>query len=617
MSSVPARNKRGDGATFAASRQVSSLAVLRRLMRYLSPYRSALALAVVGLLGSTAFSLVSPMLIRSAVDQSVTGISGPPVWVFAAAIVVASILQALLDFGVRYIAEATAEKVVLDIRHALYLHLNSLSFSFFDHQRTGEILSRVVSDTDALKRMLGFAGVYVTGNLLILVGIFLVLFTWHPYLALLYSLIIPLIAHAISKYATGVRPLFQMTQQALGKLNQSLQDLLSGITALKLFAQEKRAVEQFDNASGIYRDFNIKASRVMSFWTPYVFVIMGIGTGVVLWQGGSKVIAGAISLGTLIGFIAYVNMLMRPIRQTGMLLGVSLMSLASAQRVFEVLDTESDVKDRPGATALREVQGRVAFENVSFSYDGIREALRNVTFSVVPGEVVALVGPTGAGKSTLVHLLARFYEADEGAICIDGHNIHDVLLESLRANVGIVMQDTFLFNGSLKDNIAYGKPNASMAEIRRAAEAAQMDEFIESLPDKYDSWIGPRGVRLSGGQRQRIAIARTILMNPRILILDEPTSSIDSETEQALSNALDTLFKGRTVVVIAHRLWTVHRAQKILVLQDGAIVQEGAHDELAAVEGLYRDLYHSQLLLSNNEPPSTGTGGRRAKGGGR
>ncbi len=599
MNAVP--GKMAKSQKTQTERTVAVGPALRRLAHYLSPHKKVLFAAVLCLLGATAAGLASPALTRSAIDLSVVRDVGPPVWFFALMILAASIVQALMDFGVRYLAEATAERVVLDVRLALYSHLNNLSFSFFDHQRTGEILSRAIADTEALKRLIGFAGVYISGNILILIGIFIVLFWWHPYLALLYLLTVPLMAHAMSRYATRVRPLFQKTQRTLGMLNQALGDLLSGITVIKLFGREQMALKRFQVQNTKYRDLNVEASRVMSFWSPYVFVIMGFGTGLVLWQGGNLVISGAISLGTLTGFIAYMNLLMRPIRQTGMLLGASMMSIAAAQRVFDVLDTKPDIQDTPGARPLAHVRGHVVFENVNFSYDKKEAVIRDVSFEAAPGDVIALVGPTGAGKSTLVHLLARFYEPDSGSIRIDGHDIRDVTLQSLRENVGVVMQETFLFEGSLKDNIAFGKPDASFEQICSAGKAAQLHEFIQSLPDRYESQVGQRGVRLSGGQRQRLSIARTLLRDPSILILDEPTSQVDSETEYALTKALDSLFQGRTVFVIAHRLWTVHRATKILVIEDGRLVQQGSHAELMSVSGAYRDLYSSQLKQRDAE----------------
>jgi ABC-type multidrug transport system fused ATPase/permease subunit len=368
---------------------------------------------------------------------------------------------------------------------------------------------------------------------------------------------------------------------------------------------------------------NVDTARIASLWMPYASVVMGAGTALVLWVGGRNVIAGLISLGTLIGFATYIQMLLRPIRQTGMMLNVVMQALAAAERVFEVLDTQPDVRDAPDAQPLRLVEGLVRFEGVSFRYDAGSEgthALRNVDLEAAPGEMVALVGPSGAGKSTLVHLLPRFYDAQEGRITIDGHDVTGVTVQSLRDAIGIALQTVFLFDASIGENIAYGSPHATQREIEWAARVVQMHDFIESLPLGYGTPVGERGVRLSGGQKQRIALARVVLTDPRILILDEPTSSVDADTERRMQEALQEVRAGRTTFVIAHRLWTVQQADQILVLREGRIVERArstpersAHQALLAAGGFYGQVYALQFQAETlaAEEPAVAKGGAR------
>jgi ABC-type multidrug transport system fused ATPase/permease subunit len=364
---------------------------------------------------------------------------------------------------------------------------------------------------------------------------------------------------------------------------------------MKLFGREAHAKVQFDRMNEQFRAANVEAGRITAFWMPYVFVVMGIMTGILMWYGGNEVIAGSMSIGTLVGFSTYVGMMMRPIRQTGMLLSQALSAAAAAERIFEVLDAKPEVNDAPGAIPMPQAKGSIRYENVRFSYDKQQPVLKNVSFSIEQGETIAVVGPTGAGKTTLVHLLPRFYEADSGTIYIDDRDIRQFTVNSLRQQIGIVLQQTFLFHASVRDNIAMGKTGATFEEIRKAAKAAQIDEFIMELPLQYDTVIGERGVKLSGGQRQRISIARTLLMDPRILIMDEPTSGVDSRTDESIQAAVDALCRNRTVLIIAHRLWTLKNADRILVLNDGEIQQFGTHEELMKQSGLYKELYMLQM----------------------
>ncbi|MEX0974276.1 MAG: ABC transporter ATP-binding protein [Bacillota bacterium] len=571
-------------------------------MRYLAPHRLMVAGALVSAVLASALSLTPPIFIKMAVDSVVLAKDASLLWLFTLGIVGTSIAQGGFDFLVRYLAEAAGHKAIYDIRSELYTHLNELSFSYFDRQNTGDIISRVTADADDLQHFFGFAAVYITTNILILLGILVVLFAWSPALALLYLTVSPFLVHGMTRYTLKVRPLAQKTRRVLGKLNSVLHQELMGVQVLKILGAEERSVRIFNRQNQEFYSVNVEAGRVNAIWIPYVFVLMGWGTGLVLWYGGRYAILGGITLGTLTGFISYVGMLMRPVRQTGMLLGQSINAITSAARVFEVLDTEPEVKDSPNAVRLKRVEGKVELQNVSFAYDKGNPVIKDVSMTVSPGETVAIVGPTGAGKTTLVHLIGRFYDAERGRVLLDGQDVREVALRDLRRNIGIVLQETFLFSGNIAENIGFGRPMASDKDILEAARAAQIHDFISSLPDGYQSRVGERGVNLSGGQRQRISIARTLLADPRVLILDEPTSNVDAETEERITTALDHLFRGRTVFVIAHRLWTAKNADRILVIEGGKIVQSGPHDTLVSEVGPYRDLYSGSLSGETHSP---------------
>jgi ABC-type multidrug transport system fused ATPase/permease subunit len=571
------------------------LAVLGRLLGYMRAYRMTSALLILGFLASTALSLLPAYLVRMALDSMLIPNQTKLLWIIAAAMVGAAILQGFLDFITRYYAESRGQLIVYTIRQEVYRHLLGQSFSYFDHSRTGDIMARITDDAQTLQMLFGTSLVYIISHALFLTGILAVLFSWSVKLALLYLCLLPFIFHGMTRYTFRVQPAFRKTRRALGQLTMHVQEQLQGIQVMKLFGREAHAKVQFDRMNEQFRAANVEAGRITAFWMPYVFVVMGIMTGILMWYGGNEVIAGSMSIGTLVGFSTYVGMMMRPIRQTGMLLSQALSAAAAAERIFEVLDAKPEVNDAPGAIPMPQAKGSIRYENVRFSYDKQQPVLKNVSFSIEQGETIAVVGPTGAGKTTLVHLLPRFYEADSGTIYIDDRDIRQFTVNSLRQQIGIVLQQTFLFHASVRDNIAMGKTGATFEEIRKAAKAAQIDEFIMELPLQYDTVIGERGVKLSGGQRQRISIARTLLMDPRILIMDEPTSGVDSRTDESIQAAVDALCRNRTVLIIAHRLWTLKNADRILVLNDGEIQQFGTHEELMKQSGLYKELYMLQM----------------------
>lgn len=585
--------------------------ILRRLLRTMQPHALILTGVVLAALATTVVELAPPWIIRLAVDRFILEGQTRQTWWAAGGLLALSLVQGGVDFLRLYLNAYTGQRIVFDLRNAVFEHLSRLSFSFYDRARTGDLMSRVTADIDVLNNFFGRAAVIVLTNVLTLTGILIVLLIWDWRLALIYLGLLPLVALGMWAYARRVRPAWRRVRRQLAALTGALQESLAGILLVKLFGRELFEQRRVNRQSERVLQANIETGRIASLWMPYASVVMGVGTALVLWFGGRNVIAEVISLGALVGFVTYIQMLLRPIRQTGMMLNVVMQSLAAAERVFEVLDTEPDVQNAPDAYPLPSIKGRVRFEGVSFTYQAGSDdhVLRDVSLEAAPGEMVALVGPSGAGKSTLVHLLPRFYDAQSGRITIDGHDITQVTVESLRDAIGIALQSVFLFDASIGENIAYGNPHASQQEIEWAARVVQMDDFIESLPLGYGTPVGERGVRLSGGQKQRIALARVLLTDPRILILDEPTSSVDADTERRMQQALQDVRAGRTTFVIAHRLWTVQQADQILVLRDGWVVERAhstsersAHEALLAGGGFYSDVYALQVQAETMAP---------------
>ncbi len=585
---------------------------LLRLGGYLYRHKVKVLGSVLAVLVSTVLGLLPPWLIRYGIDNYILEGAPEMLWLLAVVMLATAILKGVFDFAKRYIMEYIAQNVIHDIRTNLYQHLNNLSFSFYDYSRTGDLMSRVTADADSLRNFLSNAAVYITSNILTLMGILVVLFVWDYRLALLYVLMLPLMVMGMSIYATRVRPMFRRVRKKFARMTEMIQEDFTGIEITRLFGQEEREEKEFNIINQDYIDTNVEAARISAFWMPYVNFLMGLGTALVVWYGGRLVIQEVISFGILAGFTSYIALLLRPVRQTGMMINFSSRAIAAGERIFEVMDTSPEVQEAPDAYELPEIKGKVEYRDVSFSYTEGKEVLTDINVGADPGDTLAIVGPTGAGKSTLIHLLPRFYDPDQGEILIDNHNIKDVTIDSLRQHIGIVLQDTFLFGASIRENISYGKPNAEMEEIIECAKTAQIHDYIKSLPLGYETPVGERGVSLSGGQRQRLAMARVLLTDPRLLILDEPTSSIDAETEARMQKALAEVMKDRTTFVIAHRLWTVQNSDKILVIKNGEIVERGKHQELIKKEeGFYSEVYNRVLKndeeILNDEKENTGS----------
>lgn len=514
-------------------------------------------------------------------------------------IILFAVLRGLFAFLQAYWAEKNSQAVAYDLRNDLYAKIQRLSFSYHDKNQTGQLMIRATDDVEKVRVFIGQGLLQLAGAIILLTGTLIILFTTNVKLAWTAMPILPVALVLFIIFGTISQPLFAKVQQKLSALNTVLQENLAGMKVIKSFTREKQQQTRFRVAADDSMNQAIVVARVFTFLFPVIFLVANLGQAAILNVGGQEIIAGTLSIGEWQEFSLYLIYLFLPIAQFGFIITQMGQASASATRIFEILDTKSDISDKPDAIKIPDVQGNVKFENVTFRYfSGGEPVLANVTFEAKPGEAIALLGATGSGKTTIINLLPRFYDPTEGRITIDGHDLRDVTLDSLRSQIGIVLQETTLFSGTIRENIAFGKPDASDEEIIAAAKAAQAHDFIAAFPDGYNTHVGERGQTLSGGQKQRVAIARALLLDPRILILDDSTSAVDLNTEAAIQKALDILMKGRTSFVIAQRISTVMNADKIIVLEKGVVVAEGKHKELMEDSPIYAEIYNSQILVN-------------------
>ncbi len=570
--------------------------IILRILSYLKPHWRRLVIAYVALFTALGLQLYIPTLLAQVID---TGLAGNNLrfLIDAALIIVGlSLLQGIFTFLRSYLFQYLAEQVGYDLRNELYAKLQSLPFAYYDTAQTGQLMSRVTDDVNNIRGMLmmSLRALVLAAGMLIVVAVILISYNWQLALVSLASM--PILVWWSLKFGVTVRPMFAAVQQQFGVMTSVLQENVAGARVVRAFAQEARENARFEEELQTLFEKNMRAAKLWSFFFPSILFLSGLSLGAILWLGGYQVITGAITIGTLVAFNRYVTLMSEPLRWIGFIVNRIARAIASGGRIFEILDTKPAIQEPAHAVRLQHIRGEVRFEDVSFRYSGAkRDALHEVSFTAKPGETIALLGPTGAGKSTIINLLPRFYDVTSGRILVDGHDLREVSLMDLRSQIGTVLQETFLFSVSVGENIAYGRQGATQEQIEAAARAARAHDFIMELPDGYDTRLGERGVNLSGGQKQRLAIARALLLDPKILILDDATSSVDSETEHLIQQALHTLMEGRTSFVIAQRLTTIKEADQVLVLQDGQIVERGTHIQLLQNGGYYAEIYDLQL----------------------
>jgi ABC-type multidrug transport system fused ATPase/permease subunit len=566
-----------------------------RLLGFLRPYRWSLAASVVLAVGSQAAGMTIPALTGLVIDDAIANRDERELVFLVSLVAVAGLARGLFLMGRRFIAGRQALGVEFDMRNALYTHLLRLSWGFYDRHQTGQLMSRATVDLQGVRFFLGYGLIFFGQHILTIVAVTAILFVYDWELALIALAITPVLVAVAYLYSRASHPILKDVQQRLGDMTTVAEESIVGVNVVKAFAQERREEAKFEGRSEAVFDQSLRATRQRAFYVPVLSFLPLLTQAAVLLAGGHRVVNGNLSLGAFIAFNVYVLMLVMPLRMLGMWIGQAQRAAASGERIFEILDEPEEVADSPDATPLPPGDGRLRLEDVTFGYDAERPVLREIDLEIEPGTTVALIGHTGSGKTTLTALVPRFYDVQHGRVLLDGADVRNVRLADLRRAIGIVSQDPFLFSATVRENIAFGAPGASEEEIVRAAEMAQADEFIRELPEGYDTVIGERGITLSGGQRQRLAIARAILVDPRVLVLDDATASVDATTEARIRLGLREAMKGRTTLIVAHRLSTISLADEIVVLDHGRVSARGTREELAE-DPVLRDIEEHGLL---------------------
>lgn len=571
----------------------------KRLLLFMRPYLSRLSLAVVCIILAAAANLYVPWIIKNIIDDVLATRDMVMLNTIAIGIVVVFFFRGIFFYGQTYLVSYIGQHVIIDVREVLYRKFQRLQLAYYEKRQTGNIMSYITNDVAALQTALVDSLIDMVTEGSVLLGSIAMMFYLDWKLSLLTFVTMPIIAKAMNIFGRKLKSSGTVIQERTADITSFLQESISAVRIVKSFVREAYEIERFREQNYLNFKAQMKNVQLMSLLTPTVEFISAIGVTFIIWFGGYEVVNGVLTPGALIAFLTYAVNLANPVKRLSRVYGTVQRAMAAADRVFEVLDLDEKIKDKEDAVELPRIEGRVTFDKVSFAYKKDHPALREVSLEAHPGEMVAIVGPSGAGKSTIANLIPRFYDVTAGAIRIDGVDIRDVRLDSLREQIGIVPQETMLFSGTVAFNIRYGRLDATEEEIVAAAKAANAHEFIMGLPEGYDTKIGERGSSLSGGQRQRISIARAILKNPRVLILDEATSALDTESEKVVQAALDKLMLGRTSFVIAHRLSTILQADSIIVLEDGQVKERGTHEDLLAQGGLYKNLYDIQFNKKN------------------
>jgi ABC-type multidrug transport system fused ATPase/permease subunit len=567
-----------------------------RLLGFLKPYRWSLAVSVVLAVGSQAAAVAMAFLTGSGLEHAVQSADRGSIWVYAVAILAIGLVRSLLTMGRRLISGRQALGVEFDMRNGLYAKLLRLSFGFYDRHQTGQLMSRATVDLQSVRFFLGYGLIFFFQHVMTIVGVTIVMFVLNWQLALTATAITPLIVLIAYRYSSISHPVLRDIQQKMADVATVAEESIVGVHVVKSFAQEPTESRKFADRSEAVFGRSVDANRQRALYVPVLSFLPLVAQAIVLLVGGRMVVNGSLGLGAFITFNVLVAMMIMPLRMLGMWIGQAQRATASGERIFEVMDEPEEVSDRPDAVDLPEGDGQVRFERVSFGYDDRRPVLQDVDLELEPGKTVALIGHTGSGKTTLASLVPRFYDVTAGRLTIDGLDVRQARLSWLRREIGVVAQDPFLFSATVRENIAFGRPDATDEEVAEAARLAQAAEFIEELPKGYDTVIGERGITLSGGQRQRIAIARALLLDPRILILDDATASVDATTEARIRLGLREAMRGRTTIIIAHRLSTLALADELVVLDRGRLAARGTHEELLERSPVYREIYEHGLL---------------------
>jgi ATP-binding cassette subfamily B protein len=566
-----------------------------RLLGFLRPYKLSTAVSVILAIGSQAAALIGVYLTGS-VANALSNDDRSQVPLFVGAILLLGVVRAAMMSGRRLIAGKQALDVELDMRTAIYAKLVRLSFGFYDRHQTGQLMSRATVDLQGVRFFLGYGLIFFFQHIFTVVGVGVVIFLIDWKLALISLAIAPFLIAVAYRYSHVSHPLLRDVQQKMADVATVAEENIVGVHVVKSFAQEDAEQAKFERRSEEVFGLSVKANRQRAFYVPMLSFLPLLSQAAILFVGGKMVADGTLSVGSFVRFNLYLAMLVMPLRALGMWIGQAQRATASGERIFQVIDEPEEIGDQPGADELPPGPGRVTFEGVTFGYDPARPVLSAIDLELEAGKVVALIGHTGSGKTTLASLVPRFYDVQTGSVSIDGVDVREVTLASLRREIGVIAQDPFLFSATVRENIAFGRPEATLEEIERAARLAQAHEFVEALPEGYDTVIGERGITLSGGQRQRVAIARALVVDPRILILDDATASVDASTEARIRDGLREAMQGRTTIIIAHRLSTIALADEVIVLEDGRVVARGTHDDLVDTNGVYGEIYEHGLL---------------------
>jgi ATP-binding cassette subfamily B protein len=575
-------------------------------MKYGLNHRWRLIAAFLAMFGAVAASMAIPRLLGTAIDESLTNGVRRDLAILAGAIIGLGLLRGVTGYVQSYLSEGVSQRAAFDIRNDFFEKLQNLSFGFHDKQQTGNLMSKATADVEAVRWLFSMGLINGVRIAVMLIAVAALLISTNVRLGLASMAFVPLFVwHAIAM-GQKMRGMWMAVQIETGRMTTLLQESLAGMRVVKAFGAREHEEEKFERSAESLAEHSYDVQVLFASRGSMMTFFFSIATGIILWVGGREVAAGRLSEGEIAAFILYMGLLAMPVRMTGWIVNILSRASSAGQRIFDVLDAESPVQEKPDAKPLGRVRGNVKFEDVTLAYDSGPPAVRNVSFQIEPGQLVAILGAAGSGKSTLVHVIPRFYDVSSGRVLLDGVDIRDATLASVRNNVGIVLQDVFVFGASIRDNIKYGVDDASEAEVVQAAKVAQLHDFIQTLAKGYDTPVGERGVTLSGGQRQRLAIARTVLLDPPILILDDSTSSVDMGTEYQIQQALAEVVKERTTFVIAHRLSTIRKADMILVVEDGEIVERGTHDELLGRDGFYRRIYDIQLKPQESDAATEG-----------